>query len=458
MEIRESGYILRTNTFIEFANEPNNLKETLLEVEKQEDNYSLKLNDYTLNEDNNIDSPNSTWFLLRKSFLSDKMNDYPLKEGDILRIGRITLKIKKIKFKKNINKDKDKDSVSANTNLQEVQTRTKRTSEKIESKYKICRICYSEEESEDNPLIQPCVCSGSMKYIHLDCLRHWLKTSIFEQIESSDNCYIYLYKIPECELCKTKYPDFIRHNGKLYEIIDFQSSFDSYLLVETITYDKNQNKYLYSINLDQTDNCITIGRGHDCILLLTDISVSRWHCYINIDKKTKKLTIKDNNSKFGTLILVQNKIMNLCPELKLCIQVGRTYLEILMKEPSSFFSCCGVSEVKNQNFYYLQSLKKNDILTKLTVKTEYDKDYILIKSKDFKEKVNNLNTIDIDKSSMKILDNQNGNVDDIDALISENEENGNNFNFESNSIVLNENNQKNENENGNENENRNENY
>ena len=109
MEVRESGYILRTNTFIEFAEETNILKETLLKIEKKE---------------NNIDSPNSTWFLLRKSFLSDKMNDYPLKEGDILRIGRITLKIKKIKFKKNKSKDKDKDSVSVGTNLQEVQVKS----------------------------------------------------------------------------------------------------------------------------------------------------------------------------------------------------------------------------------------------------------------------------------------------------------------------------------------------
>ena len=397
MEVRESGYILRTNTYIEFAEEKHNLKETLLEIQKKEDNYSLKLNEYKFNEENNIDTPNSTWFLLRKSFLSDKMNDYPLKEGDILRIGRITLKIKKIRFKKNKRKDKDKDSVSVGTNLQEVQIKTnRRASEKEESKYKICRICYSEEESDDNPLIQPCICSGSMKYIHLECLKHWLRTSIFEQIENTNSCCIYLYKTPECELCKTKYPDFIRHNGKLYEIIDLQTNFDSYALIETITQDKNQNKYLYSVNLEQTDDCITIGRGHDCNLLLTDISVSRWHCYINIDKKTKRLTIKDNNSKFGTLILVKNRIMNLSLELKLCIQVGRTYLEILMKEPSSFFSCCGVSEMKNQNFYYLQSLKQNDILNKPTVKTEYDKDFYNILLKEASEKIN-LKTIDADK-------------------------------------------------------------
>lgn len=35
-----------------------------------------------------------------------------------------------------------------------------------------CRVCLSENE-DDNPLISPCSCIGSCKYIHLECLRHW---------------------------------------------------------------------------------------------------------------------------------------------------------------------------------------------------------------------------------------------------------------------------------------------
>ena len=33
-----------------------------------------------------------------------------------------------------------------------------------------CRICF-ETESDINPLIYPCKCSGSMKYIHEACLK-----------------------------------------------------------------------------------------------------------------------------------------------------------------------------------------------------------------------------------------------------------------------------------------------
>ena len=38
-----------------------------------------------------------------------------------------------------------------------------------------CRICLDEEEdvATGNVFITPCKCTGSMKYIHLNCLRNW---------------------------------------------------------------------------------------------------------------------------------------------------------------------------------------------------------------------------------------------------------------------------------------------
>jgi len=39
---------------------------------------------------------------------------------------------------------------------------------------KACRICLDDMEEEDNPFITPCKCAGSMKFIHLKCLREWL--------------------------------------------------------------------------------------------------------------------------------------------------------------------------------------------------------------------------------------------------------------------------------------------
>ena len=341
--------------------------------------YNLILNDYILDDNDNIISKNSTWFLLKKSFMEEKMNEYSLKEGEIFKIGREIFKVKKIKFskkKRDKEQKKDLDNISNNTEFQEnsiikdLKSKIK-INEKKESKYNICRICYLEEESSENPLIQPCECSGSMKYIHLDCLKRWLYTSIFIKIESNNDSCLYLKKPAECELCKTKYPDIIFHNGKFYEILDFQNDFDDYLIIETLKFDENQNKYVYVVSLDQPDNKINIGRNHDCTLLINDISISRYHCHLKIDKKAKKVTIHDNKSKFGTLIFMFNKNIKLCQDLKLHIQVGRTYLELLLKERTSdIFDCCGISEKENEDYYYLQNKHKGILHDKLIIKTD----------------------------------------------------------------------------------------
>ena len=49
----------------------------------------------------------------------------------------------------------------------------------------LCRICHCTSEP-DAPMISPCVCSGSLKFVHQSCLQQWIK--------SADT--------KSCELCK----------------------------------------------------------------------------------------------------------------------------------------------------------------------------------------------------------------------------------------------------------------
>lgn len=58
----------------------------------------------------------------------------------------------------------------------------------------ICRVCF-ESGSKFKRLISPCMCSGSLKYIHEDCLNKWLESI---EIWTSD-------QFPKCELCKYKF-------------------------------------------------------------------------------------------------------------------------------------------------------------------------------------------------------------------------------------------------------------
>ena len=129
-----------------------------MEVIRKNDTFELKLNEYEIDKEYNITTPNSAWFLLRKEFIDDRMNDYNLREGDIFKIGRIIVRIRTIKFAKNNNKNNDNnnDNNSINTNfsqnLKEIQiehNKIKKVKEPKEAKSnRLCRICYGEEEND----------------------------------------------------------------------------------------------------------------------------------------------------------------------------------------------------------------------------------------------------------------------------------------------------------------------
>lgn len=44
-----------------------------------------------------------------------------------------------------------------------------------------CRICFDEEEAEDNPLVSPCKCQGSQRFIHMGCLQKWQRSVLLGQ-------------------------------------------------------------------------------------------------------------------------------------------------------------------------------------------------------------------------------------------------------------------------------------
>lgn len=57
-----------------------------------------------------------------------------------------------------------------------------RSYEDDEEEEDVCRICRNPGEAE-NPLRYPCACSGSIKFVHQDCLLQWLNHSNARQCE-----------------------------------------------------------------------------------------------------------------------------------------------------------------------------------------------------------------------------------------------------------------------------------
>ena len=322
---------------------------------------------------------------------------------------------------------------------------------KSDTKNKVCRICYMEEDKDDpnNPLLQPCICSGSMKYIHYTCLKHWINNKCYDQMEKNDDCAIYMIKPVECELCKTKLPDFIRKNGILFPILELKPDYKNYLIFESLTLDKNQNRFNYVVSLDQNKK-IFVGRGHDSNVIFSDISVSRTHCIFTLEGK--KVFIQDNDSTFGTLVLIQSPKIKLVENLPLYIQIGRTFFQYNIQTTKSFFWCCGISEKPNDNFYFKQNEK--DILYKRNYSVlNVDKSKILenednnnnCENKNIYEGVINIKKINI-KNKNKININGNDSISKIknsESIVDQNENVKEENIIEDNENILNENENKN---------------
>nr|XP_033800967.1 E3 ubiquitin-protein ligase MARCH7 [Geotrypetes seraphini] len=60
----------------------------------------------------------------------------------------------------------------------------------------LCRICQMGVSSQTNPLIEPCRCTGSLQYVHQECIKKWLQAKI--------NSGSTLDGVTTCELCKEK--------------------------------------------------------------------------------------------------------------------------------------------------------------------------------------------------------------------------------------------------------------
>jgi hypothetical protein len=81
------------------------------------------------------------------------------------------------------------------------------TSSKTSDCPDICRICHC-EGTNDEPLISPCLCLGTMQYLHQSCLQRWIKSA----------------GVKSCELCKF---DFIMHS-EIKPFKQVRNIFESY--------------------------------------------------------------------------------------------------------------------------------------------------------------------------------------------------------------------------------------
>lgn len=126
-----------------------------------------------------------------------------------------------------------------------------------------CRYCLEEDRLEN--LLAPCVCTGSSRYVHRECLITWLKhknsrpviPGYFSQFDLS------------CEICKTLYktsqdtssvkPKFPRLSMAIYFSVLTAILFSSYFLVGWLLDQSEGGKELFTSRGDHTVNILLNG-------------------------------------------------------------------------------------------------------------------------------------------------------------------------------------------------------
>ena len=270
-----------------------------------------------------------------------------------------------INQKTNINKEKDiienskvskisemrEEGVTYNPNINDINNNSGFSSQNPPSSKTSkpsCRICFLSYSNEENPLISPCKCNGSMKNIHYLCLKKCIETKIIKKTEN--NFKSYSWKSFSCEICKAEYPKYIKIKETLFSLVDLEINYSSYVTCDYTLYDDLKKKtfrkgiIIFKINDENdSDDVITVGRSQNNKIKLKDISVSRNHC--NFVKKKNKLYIVDKGSKFGTLIYLNSPI-SLNSNTNECTLIsGKHLFSVNLQRKQNFFAklfpmCC----------------------------------------------------------------------------------------------------------------------
>ena len=298
-----------------------------------------------------------------------------IEEGDIIKVGRIRMKFDRISFKskdktlyevinKNmidnnliINSKDNNDTISVNKLMASStivnQSSARNTDINNVNNKPYCRLCYQSESTITDPLISPCNCSGSMKYIHLTCLKNSIKLKYHKKSEQHYD--MFLFQNYSCEICLTMYPKYIIYKTQVYYLIDLElDKFENYALCDLTQYiDNNQriSHFGYLMFNIEDDVEISLGRKKNNHIKLKDISVSRNHCIIT--KKGDNLLMKDLGSKFGTMKYINYSLeINFNENEQTKILTGKHELEFSLAKSWSFlgfsnifkFTCCSCNQ------------------------------------------------------------------------------------------------------------------
>lgn len=423
MKISQSGYLLESNKKIIYQPKnqtiPPSSYISLIEIDR--DHFVAKLNEKS-----------EKWlFIKQTTFTRDfgtqsrLINEYRMKQGDVIRLGYFKFKIielNAIPFKainsitnelkssaSNLNNSNanllifnettnnflclPKHLVKLNTNINNngnsvrgsVSTNSLNPLGNYYGQHHICRIC--KESSFTSPLINPCNCEGSLKYVHLECLKKYAQTMV--ECIKSDKVTIINCPSIICLYCKGPLPFKVKIGNQIISVIDFVRPDGNYLVLERYYNDDFEeditpgtmsgasirgnvnNKYVLSLYIIRVkEEEFKIGK-EKCDLTLNEPLIEDNHASITYFQGAYYLKDLTKSQFSNTYVLLQDDIM-LIPNMPLAF-ISSEIGEYIFKFEMKMNFCKKLLCYKNKIF---QRLNYHKILSYAKTNNVYEKDNV----------------------------------------------------------------------------------
>jgi len=194
----------------------------------------------------------------------------------------------------------------------------------------VCYMCFDEEDTEENPMITPCKCSGDTKYVHVECLRKW-------HTAEADNQICFLSSVDAtCSVCKSTFKsDFKLKDGRHVKL--FKSSLEPpyvSLLVAT-KHEMAQRLFNTRFQLSfstllkpdgrNSTRPLLLGRSSGSDMVLDYRTVSARHAAIRF--KNGEFVFTDAGSSNGSYLYLRRPL-ELSPSQPVQFRLGRSMISM----------------------------------------------------------------------------------------------------------------------------------
>lgn len=194
----------------------------------------------------------------------------------------------------------------------------------------VCYMCFDEENTEANPLITPCKCSGDTKYVHVDCLRKW-------HTAEADNQICFLSSVDAtCSVCKSTFKsDFKLKDGRHVKL--FKSSLEPPYLSLLVATKHEMAQRLFNTRFQLSfstllkpdgrngNRPLLLGRSSGSDMVLDYRTVSARHAAIRF--KNGEFIFTDAGSSNGSYLYLRRPL-ELSPSQSVQFRLGRSMISM----------------------------------------------------------------------------------------------------------------------------------